>query len=437
MALDARGLTVTCDDAAALAAIDDFAHRIVRVTAGAEAVLAAAETHPDVPMLALDAAALHLFALTADGDRAATRFLDRAAALAPRMHPRESQLEASLRAWHRHDFSAAAAALEALTAAWPADLLAAKLAEFLYYVLGQQHEAARFRRHMERLAPHHAGDPDLLAMLAFARALCGDVDGAQLAAERALAIAPRTPWADHALSHAWLRRGAVAPAIAHLSAALPSWAESNRLIWAHNAWHLALHLLERLDVPAARHLLDTIIWRGGEDLGGIALDAISFHWRAEMAALDSGPPWAAIADRVAPRAAECFMPFVSAQVAYALARAGRDAPLRALRDAARAEAERETTDARRAWAGAGRALVEAAAALGVGDARRAVTLLDPVIAEVTVGVGSDAQCDLFRLAYARALADSGRRGAAAAYLKTLWGGAARTPLEAHWLAVVA
>ena len=127
------------------------------------------------------------------------------------------------------------------------------------------------------------------------------------------------------------------------------------------------------------------------------------------------------------------MPFVSAQVAYALARAGRDAPLRALRDAVRVEAGRDTPDAQRAWARVGRALVEAAAALGAGDASRAATLLDPVIADITVVGGSDAQCDLFRLAYARALADSGRGGGAREYLTSLWGGSARTPLEERWL----
>jgi tetratricopeptide (TPR) repeat protein len=430
---DSRGLAITCDDDAARAAIDDFAHRIVRVTAGAEAVLAAAERFADVPMLQLDAATLHLFGQSRDDDREAMRFLTRAEVLAPRMLPREARLDAALRAWQRHDFSVAAARFEAITAEWPDDLLAAKLAEFLYYVLGQQHEGPRFRAHVERLLPRHADDPDVLAMLAFARELCGDTAGAEDAATRALTIAPQTPWADHALSHAWIRRGAVEPAIAHLSAALPSWAESNRVIWVHNAWHLALHQLERLDVDAVQRLYTEVIWRPGETLGGIALDAIALHWRAELAGLDSAPDWAAIADRVTPRAAECFMPFINAQVAYALARAGREAPLRALRDATRAEADRDTPDARRAWARVGRALVEASVALAIGDASRGATLLDPVMDEITVVGGSDAQCDLFRLAYARALTDSGRRAEARAFLATLWGTSARTPLEARWI----
>ncbi len=429
---DARGLAVTCDNEAALAAIDDFAYRIVRVTAGAEAVLPAAERHPDVPMLQLSAAALHLFGLTVDGERAAAGYLARAVGAGVPLLPREAALAAALRAWQRRAFSDAAAMLEALTDEWPRDLLAAKLAEFLYYVLGQQHEAQRFRRHMERLAPHHRDDPDLLAMLAFARELCGDLAGAQALAERALARAPRTPWADHALSHVWLRRGAADEAIAHLAAALPGWADSNRLIWVHNAWHLALHHLDRLDVAAARALLDTVIWRPGEDLGGTVLDAIGLHWRAEMAGLDCDAPWAAIAARVAPRAGECFMPFVSAQVAYALARAGAGEALQALREATRVEARRGTPDARRTWSRVGRALIDAAEACARGDAVHAVTLLDPIIEEVTVGGGSDAQCDLFRLAYARALADAGRPADAHRYLDTLWGPTPRTPLEAHW-----
>jgi len=430
--MHARGLTVTCDSEAQRDAVESFAYRIVRVTAGADAVLPAADANPEVPLLQLYAAALHLFALTEDGDAAADRYLAVATGLAPRMNAREAHLDAALRAWRRHDFSSAATALEALTAIWPHDLLAAKLAEFLYYVLGQQHEGVRFLRHMERLVPHHADDPDLLSMLAFARELCGDVDGAQAAARRALKIAPHTPWADHALSHVWLRRGAVEPAIAHLSAALPSWADSNRLIWSHNAWHLALHHLERLDLAAAKRLLADVIWRADEDLGGIALDAIALQWRAELADLDSGADWRRLADRVAPRAAECFMPFVSAQVAYALARDGRGLPLDTLRDAVRAQAHRDTPDARRAWSHIGAAVVEAAIAAAQGDGARCAALLEPIIAEVSIVGGSDAQCDVFRLMYARALRDAGRRSDARAYLTSMWGAVARTPLEARW-----
>lgn len=64
--------------------------------------------------------------------------------------------------------------MEVTTAEWPCDLCTAKFAEFIYYVLGQQHMGPRFHAHMMGLEPMHADDPDFLAMVAFASELCGD-----------------------------------------------------------------------------------------------------------------------------------------------------------------------------------------------------------------------------------------------------------------------
>ena len=86
--------------------------------------------------------------------------------------------------------------MEGITSEWPHDLLTAKFAVFVYYVLGQQHMGPRFRSHMARLEPMHAGDPDFLAMAAFASELCGDYGAAESTAERALAAAQRNPWAQ-------------------------------------------------------------------------------------------------------------------------------------------------------------------------------------------------------------------------------------------------
>ena len=440
MRIDARDLAVTATEEAVIAASDDFTMRLLRTLPGAEAVFPAAQRFPEAPILQLHAAAAHLFAQSEPGDRAAEHFLARAGAVRAAMNPREARLFEALSAWRGHAFSAAVTTLESVTTDWPRDLLAAKYAEFLYYVLGQQHEGARFRRHMERLEPHHARDPDFLAMLAFARELTGDFDAAVGTAERALGIGPDTPWADHALSHVWLRRGEVLRAIAHLEAALPRWRGHVRPIHAHDAWHLALHHVDRLDVDRALVLLDGEIWRDEEDEVGLALDAIALLWRIEMVGLapDAASRWPAIADRAELHVGTPFMPFLSAHLAYALARAGRDAALERLLAAARgrAAAAPGDADARRAWAPVGVALVEASAAFGAGDHRGTVDLLEPVIAGVTVGGGSDAQCDLFRLTFIRALAGSGRRAEATARLGALLAGRAPTPLDEVWRAAV-
>jgi hypothetical protein len=55
------------------------------------------------------------------------------------MNARERALYRALTLWQANDNLRAVEAMEAITAEWPGDLLTAKFAEFLYYVLGQQH----------------------------------------------------------------------------------------------------------------------------------------------------------------------------------------------------------------------------------------------------------------------------------------------------------
>jgi tetratricopeptide repeat protein len=428
MRLDCRGLEVSCEGEADLAATEDFSRRLLRLATGTDAVLAAADRFPETPLLQLQAAAAHLFGQTAADDARAGEYLARAAALEARANPREECLRRALVEWHCHEFTAAVGCLEELTAQWPADLLAAKLAEFLYYVIGQEHEARRFRRHMERLAPHHAADPDFLAMQGFARELSGAVELARATAERALEIEPQNPWADHALSHVWIRSGEVERAIERMSAALPVARANSRAIHSHNAWHLAVHHLERLDAAAALAVFDREIWPRSDALAGVQLDATALLWRTAMAGGDVGRREAGIADRVEERLTTCFMPFLSAHDAYVLARAGRHEALALLLARVAERAAQPGAEAQRSWAGAGRALVEAAAAFGAGDAARCAEMLDPVIAQVTVGGGSDAQCDLFRQTYVLALAGSGRAREARAALERLFP-APPTPLR--------
>jgi len=323
--------------------------------------------------------------------------------------------------------------MEAITTEWPRDLLTAKFAEFLYYVLGQQHMGPRFRAHMTRLAPAHADDPDFLAMAAFAHELCGDYPAGEATAERALAIAPRNPWAQHALSHVLIRQGRVAEGRARMEAFMPLLATCGRPIHSHDAWHLALLYLEELDVADTMHVFHEHVWGITPDFVVEQLDAIALLWRIEMAGalkdaqLDG--EWAAIADHVAPRAAECFMPFMNAHYAYALARAGRRDALEAALAAVRARSAADDEEAKRVWAPVGRAVVEAAAAFGGGDRARAAKLLDPVMAQMTAIGGSDAQDDLFRQAYLRSLQAAGRHADADAYFDRITGNKARTPLD--------
>jgi tetratricopeptide (TPR) repeat protein len=424
---DARGLAVTADDAKAVAAADDFATRLLRLDQGVESILEAVKRWPQTPILQLYAAAFWLYGQTGDARATAATHLDACAALT--MNPRERALHQALALWHANDNLRAVETLEAITVEWPDDLLSAKFAEFLYYVCGQQYMAPRFRKHMRRLFAAHGDDPDFLAMDAFASELCDDFVVAEERAERALDITQRNPWAQHALTHVLIRQGRVREGRTRLEAFLPLLKTCGRPIHSHDAWHLALLYLEELDIASAMDVFRQHIWGITPDFVVEQLDAIALLWRIEMAGKAMDEEWPAIAEHVAPRALETFMPFMNAHYVYALARAGRADVVEAALAAVRARSTASDEEAKRVWAPVGRAVIEAAAAFGAGDRARAAALLDPVMPIMPAIGGSDAQVDLFRQAYLRSLQAAGRRSDAAAYDERITTGKVRTPLD--------
>jgi hypothetical protein len=424
---DARGLDVTSSDAAAVAAADDFFARLLRLDQGVEAILDAAKRWPDTPIVQLYAAAFWLYGQTGDALAHADGHLHVCESLT--MNPRERALHKALTRWRANDNLRAVEAMEAITAQWPGDLFTAKLAEFLYYILGQQHMGPRFLVHMTWLEAAHAGDPDFLAMAAFASELCGAYPVAEARAERALTIEPRNPWAQHALSHVLIRQGRVDEGLARMKAFLPLLATCGRPIHSHDAWHLALLHLEQLDFAATVRVFHDHIWGITPDFVVEQLDAISLLWRVEMAGKAMDAQWPAIAEHIAARAVETFMPYMNAHYVYALARAGRTDALAAALASVRARSARDDEEGRRVWAPVGCAVVEAAAAFGAGERARAAQLLDPVMPMMTWVGGSDAQDDLFRQTYLRSLQAAGRHADAAAYFERISAGKSATPLD--------
>jgi tetratricopeptide (TPR) repeat protein len=307
---DARGLDVTVEHREAIAAADEFAARLLRLDQGVEAILDAVKRWPQTPILMLYVAAFWLYGQTGSARDNAAIHLHACRSLP--MNPREAALHRALTFWHANDNLRAVEAMEAITAEWPRDLCTAKFAEFIYYVLGQQHMGPRFCAHMTRLEPMHADDPDFLAMTAFASELCGDYLTAEARAERALRVESRNPWAQHALTHVLIRQGRVQEGRARMEAFMPLLATCGRPIHSHDAWHLALLYLEELDVAATMRVFRDHIWGITPDFVVEQLDAIALLWRIEMAGTAMDAEWPSIADRIAPRATETFMPFMNA-----------------------------------------------------------------------------------------------------------------------------
>lgn len=407
-------------------AVADFRRRLLRFDAGAEAILPAAARYPDDAMVLLCAATLHLYGQTGPDNAAAARFLEAAercgaAARAP-------HYLRALRHWQARRHDDAARALEAATAQDPDDLLSAKVCEFLYYVLGQQHSGPRFRRHIDPLAARHPADPDVLSMQSFAHELCGDLDSARALAERSLTIEPRNPWAEHTLSHVAIRQGDVEAGERRLRAFLPTAATCSRPIHSHTAWHVAMFELERLDYAKALALLRSDIWGFVPDMIGEQVDAIALLWRLEMAGGDAGLAWSDIADHIEARCSEAYMPFLSAHHVYALTRAGRRDAVRALCATVAGCVDDPV------WTETGQAVVLAAVAFAEERWGDAATLLDPVMPRITTIGGSDAQDDLFRQMYGVALAKGKRTADARAFfLADALPGKVPTALDTHFL----
>lgn len=432
-----RGLEVSTDDVAAIAAIDTFTDRLVGLDLGAEVVLDAAATFADVASLHLDAAMFGLYGQTTEASALAAVHLSRLDPLAGALNDREAATLDALRRWYAGDFLVAVELLEALVTRWPADLLAIKALEFLYYVLGQQHMGPRFLAQIERIAESNRDDPDFLAVWSFATELTGHAAAAAELAEASLALDPHTPWAHHTLAHVFITRGDPPDALARLAGFLPVWQTSSRVVHCHNAWHLAVAHLDQLDHDGADAVFRDHIWGVAPDSSGEQIDAISYLWRAEMAgATVPEATWADVADHVEGRVHECVFPFLSAHHGFALARAGRADALAALRASVQARTDRGDGEATRVWQPVGQAVVEAGIAHGGGDLKAAAELLDPVMPAMTAIGGSDAQDDLFRLAYLTALAGASRSDDARHYWESMTAFKTPSPLDLHLRAQV-
>jgi tetratricopeptide (TPR) repeat protein len=416
MATTRRGLEIGTDDSDVIDAVDTFTDRLANFGLGVEQIVKDADRWPDLPEVQLCAALLFLYGQTAATDSRAEALLDRANARSDRMDDRQHLMLAALRYWLRTDNLAAVSALERLSQRHPTDMAALKALEYLYYVVGQQHFADRFLAHVESISSQNPDDADFLAVHAFATELTGDPRRARDLAEESVALRHDTPWAHHALAHVYITEGDTGGDRDGLLGFLPSWTEHGRPIYSHNSWHLAVAMLDELDPEAARAIYDEHIWGFQPDAPGEQIDAVSLLWRMEMAGWEvDDNEWSTIADHVEARVDECYMPFLSAHHAYALASAKRDEALERLLTTVHARAERGDDEAERVWRPVGVPIVEACVAHASGDHVRSAGLLDPVMPQMTAVGGSDAQTDLFRQTYLTSLAGAGRHEDARRY----------------------
>jgi tetratricopeptide (TPR) repeat protein len=402
---DRWGVQVQAADGAAVLLLDQAIEDLVALAGdpvgGAEAAIAADGT---LALARVYRAYLSLYGTTAPGIAEAAALIKplEAAPLAPR----EARHLAAARAWADGDWQAAARALERALLASPRDLLALKVAQDLYFFLGNRLE---LRDVTARVLPAWPpSDPAwgfVQGMQAFGLEENGDYRGAETAARNSLARNPKDVWGVHALAHVFEMEGRARPGVSFLSSSSPDWEGSYFAV--HNWWHLGLYLLElgRTDDALALYHERVRAARSTEWLD--IVDAAALLWRLSLYGTDTAAPAAALAADISDLVDVPVYLFNDWHAVMAFGLAGDHARNERVLAANRHQA-RPTN--KQAAERAGHRLLEGFAALAAGQSEVTVDLLRDIRPEAHAVGGSHAQRDVIDLTLIAAAARSGQAG---------------------------
>jgi tetratricopeptide (TPR) repeat protein len=415
--VDRWGVPVRASDPAAVAALDQAIEDLVSLAGdpvgGAESAIAA---DGELALARVFRAYLSLYATTAEGIATAGGLLEPletavgpagpADGLAGPDGTREVHHLAAARAWAGGDLRAAARALERALRVNPRDLLALKIAQDLYFFLGNRRD---LRDVVARVLPSWpVTDPAwgfVQGMHAFGLEENADYRGAEKAARDALAREPKDVWAVHALAHVFEMEGRVAAGVSFLTDSAPHWRDSYFAV--HNWWHLALYELELCRADEALGLYDERIRavRSTEWLD--VVDAAALLWRLALFGSDVTARAVALAadvDELVGAPVYLFNDWHAVMIFGLAGDHARVAEVVAANQTLAAPTNSAAADR------AGRVLLAAFAAFAGGRPDAAVDLLTDLRPEAHAVGGSHAQRDVIDLTLLAAAARSGQAG---------------------------
>jgi tetratricopeptide (TPR) repeat protein len=244
------------------------------------------------------------------------------------------------------------------------------------------------------------------------------------------------PWAHHTLSHIYLKRGLIREGIDLLEHYAPSWSQYSHIIESHNLWHLALLYFENLEFDKVQEVYQRADWRHQSQFVSEEIDAAALLWRLDFEDQEdfASPLWRNLAQSINNHAEFGGMPFLSAQLCYALQRGQQEQRLsEALAKIEEFVLEQEKED-RFVWKDVGLPLIYGSLAFANKQYEDALQHFEPIIDKVGCVGGSDAQIDLFYLTYLRSLIRANRFEEAETLLLRITQGRNLTKLEQKWLA---
>ncbi|WP_426108438.1 tetratricopeptide repeat protein [Pseudomonas sp. TWR1-1-4] len=386
MSLDYLGNPIDTTDPTTRQGLDDFIGGFLGYQPRAERILATADADPGSALANAFAGLLLMFSESPEGPALAEQYHQRAAHAA---HPRAELYLGVLQAWIKDDLDQVLHLSENLLDRYPRDLFAAKLNQYLEFNRGNWPALLRIGLKAT------AGAPDIAhshGLLAFAYEQCHLLEDAEASALQALRLQPSEPWAQHALAHVMLTQGRIEEGTVFLESVTHHWDGLNSFMYTHNWWHLALFYLARGENQRVLEIYDQHVWGILPEYSQDQVGAVSLLARLELAGIDVGERWQALAPYLQRRVCDTVQPFLSVQYLYGLARAGKPEADRLL-----ATLRQYSFDARPVWGEVTLPLAKGLLAHARGDWQQSLAQLTIALPRLNEIGGSHAQRDLFAL----------------------------------------
>lgn len=386
MSLDYLGNPIDTTDPTTRQGLDDFIGGFLGYQPRAERILATADADPGSALANAFAGLLLMFSESPEGPALAEKYHQRAAHAA---HPRAQLYLGVLQAWIKDDLDQVLHLSENLLDRYPRDLFAAKLNQYLEFNRGNWPALLRIGLKAT------AGAPDIAhshGLLAFAYEQCHLLEDAEASALQALRLQPSEPWAQHALAHVMLTKGRIEEGTVFLESVTHHWDGLNSFMYTHNWWHLALFYLARGEDQRVLEIYDQHVWGILPEYSQDQVGAVSLLARLELAGINVGERWQALAPYLQRRVCDTVQPFLSVQYLYGLARAGKPEADRLL-----ATLRQYSFDARPVWGEVTLPLAKGLLAHARGDWQQSLAQLTIALPRLNEIGGSHAQRDLFAL----------------------------------------
>jgi tetratricopeptide (TPR) repeat protein len=283
---DRWGSTVFASDQVAVGLFDEAVEQLVSLSgdpvAATEQVVA---FDPELLLARALQAYLALYSTAATGFEAARSLLVDLDPWSVGRGERELLHLLAAKSWADGEWERAANHLERALLHDPNDLLALKVAQDLYFFLGDGNGLKDVVERLHRAwLPERAGYGYVCGMYAFGLEEGGLYEAAQEQARIALEMNPLDVWAVHAQAHVFEMQGEPRLGVAFLDHTENAWSSSYFSI--HNWWHRALYHLELGELEEVLALYDGPI-RGTRSSEWLDLaDAASLLWRLHLYGVD-------------------------------------------------------------------------------------------------------------------------------------------------------